>query len=147
MSLFPTDSPRQQHSETSRVLPSPSERELLPRLPDLLPSPPGTFGFPPFYITRGVNSPGGSDKPSYSLQASSVRLNMRRVLRALQVKKAVLLEGSPGVGKTSLVTALAALSGHRLVRINLSDQTGTAIAMLGPHNVSPFSLLSLRVNQ
>jgi midasin len=27
------------------------------------------------------------------------------------------------VGKTSLVTALAALAGHNLVRINLSDQT------------------------
>ncbi len=33
------------------------------------------------------------------------------------------MEGSPGVGKTSLVQALAAVSGHRVVRINLSDQT------------------------
>jgi MoxR-like ATPase len=28
-------------------------------------------------------------------------------MRALQLKKAVLLEGSPGVGKTSLIAALA----------------------------------------
>lgn len=35
----------------------------------------------------------------------------------------ILLEGSPGVGKSSLVAALAAVSGHRLVRINLSEQT------------------------
>lgn len=34
-----------------------------------------------------------------------------RVLRALQLKKAILLEGSPGVGKTSLVAGLAAATG------------------------------------
>lgn len=34
----------------------------------------------------------------------------------------VLLEGSPGVGKTSLITALGKYSGHRVVRINLSEQ-------------------------
>lgn len=41
----------------------------------------------------------------------------------MQLPKAILLEGSPGVGKTSLITALAAASGHRVVRINLSEQT------------------------
>lgn len=34
----------------------------------------------------------------------------------------VLVEGSPGVGKTSLVVALAEFSGHAVVRINLSEQ-------------------------
>lgn len=34
----------------------------------------------------------------------------------------VLLEGSPGVGKTSLVAALGRYSGHSVVRINLSEQ-------------------------
>lgn len=32
-------------------------------------------------------------------------------------------EGSPGVGKTSLVEALASASGHKFTRINLSEQT------------------------
>ena len=34
----------------------------------------------------------------------------------------VLLEGSPGVGKTSLILALGKYSGHKVVRINLSEQ-------------------------
>ena len=34
-----------------------------------------------------------------------------------------MLEGDPGVGKTSLVIALAAASGHRITRINLSEHT------------------------
>lgn len=46
-----------------------------------------------------------------------------RVLRGMQLKKPILLEGSPGVGKTSLIMALGAASGHRVVRINLSEQT------------------------
>ena len=37
--------------------------------------------------------------------------------------KPVLLEGTPGVGKTSLVMALGQASGHHVVRINLSEQT------------------------
>lgn len=35
---------------------------------------------------------------------------------------AVLLEGSPGVGKTSLIIALGNCSGHKVVRINFSEQ-------------------------
>ena len=41
----------------------------------------------------------------------------------MMLNRPIILEGSPGVGKTSIVTALAAESGFKVTRINLSEQT------------------------
>lgn len=65
----------------------------------------------------------GSADPGFAFHAPTTRLNAMRVLRALQMQKPILLEGSPGVGKTTLVAALAQACGMPLTRINLSDQT------------------------
>ncbi|KIJ30449.1 hypothetical protein M422DRAFT_187111, partial [Sphaerobolus stellatus SS14] len=73
-----------------------------------------------FPISRG---PEGEGSPPFSLQAATTLDNVRRLVRACQLSKPILLEGSPGVGKTSLVVALGSLTGHRVARINLSDQT------------------------
>lgn len=60
---------------------------------------------------------------SFNWNAPTTATNLLRVARALQVHKPILLEGSPGVGKTSLVTMLAEITGNALTRINLSEQT------------------------
>lgn len=74
----------------------------------------------PFTLPRGPETP---PVTSFNLQAPTTAANTMRVIRAMQVHKPVLLEGSPGVGKTSLIAALAQATGNPLTRINLSEQT------------------------
>ncbi|TCD70746.1 hypothetical protein EIP91_001775 [Steccherinum ochraceum] len=74
----------------------------------------------PFAIRKGSKD---TRPNAFSFQAPTTRDNVSRVVRACQLPKPVLLEGSPGVGKTSLVSALANICGYDLCRINLSDQT------------------------
>lgn len=59
----------------------------------------------------------------FNFNAPTSSVNAYRLIRACQIERPVLLEGSPGVGKTSLVEAVAAASGQHLCRINLSEQT------------------------
>ena len=73
-----------------------------------------------FAIPKGARTP---SHWSFNFTAPTTLTNAMRIIRACQVSKPILLEGSPGVGKTSLITALANISGHELCRINLSDQT------------------------
>jgi midasin len=56
------------------------------------------FGIDPFIISTG-----DEQIPlnlGFNLMAPTTGLNLRRVLRGMQISKPILLEGSPGVGKT-----------------------------------------------
>ena len=81
------------------------------------------FGKQPFFVKARKSN----DNPQqYAFQAPTTACNVLRLIRAMQLDKAILLEGNPGVGKTSLVEALATKCNKRLVRINLSEQTDIA---------------------
>jgi midasin len=79
-----------------------------------------TLAFGQFGIPKSSNA--GSDA-GFAFEAPTTKMNAMRVVRALQVQKPILIEGSPGVGKTTLVAALAKATGKPLTRINLSEQT------------------------
>uniref|UniRef100_J3N351 Midasin n=1 Tax=Oryza brachyantha TaxID=4533 RepID=J3N351_ORYBR len=81
---------------------------------------PDHFGIAPFYIDKGHFA---CKQHGFEFMAPTTSKNVFRVLRGMQLPKPLLLEGSPGVGKTSLIVALAGFSGHNVVRINLSEQT------------------------
>ncbi|GAV48858.1 hypothetical protein ZYGR_0N02630 [Zygosaccharomyces rouxii] len=74
----------------------------------------------PFEVSRKEH---GDMATKFNWNAPTTSKNLLRVIRAMQVRKPILLEGSPGVGKTSLVAALSEITGNKLTRINLSEHT------------------------
>jgi midasin len=56
------------------------------------------FGINPFTISTGEERI--PVHLGFNMMAPTTRLNLRRVLRGMQISKPILLEGSPGVGKT-----------------------------------------------
>lgn len=59
----------------------------------------GFCGTKPFYVEMGAET---MEESSFIFKAPTTFYNTLRLLRGLQLHKAVLLEGSPGVGKLVL---------------------------------------------
>ena len=76
------------------------------------------IGVHPFYLQKK-----NAGQSAFAFDASTTLSNLHRLLRAFQLNKPMLIEGPPGVGKTSLVENLARVSGRTLSRVNLSEQT------------------------
>lgn len=89
------------------------------------------WGISPFFIIAS-----GFEAGDYNFETETARQNLFRILRAMQLSRPILLEGSPGVGKTTLVEAMCKAVGQRFVRINLSDQTDM-MDLLGANLPSP----------
>ncbi|KAL7067013.1 hypothetical protein ACR3K2_25750 [Cryptosporidium serpentis] len=64
-----------------------------------------------------------STKNRFTLCAPTSLRNIACVLRAMSIQKPILLEGSPGIGKTASVGIISKMIGVKLHRINLSEQT------------------------
>lgn len=75
------------------------------------------IGVQPFIIDkRGLNQ-----ESTFAFDAKTTKSNLHKLLRAYQLKRPILIEGPPGVGKTSLVENLARASGRKISRVNLSE--------------------------
>jgi len=83
-----------------------------------------SFGAGPFRVP--VYSGSGlmeAESARYFVSSEHLQMNLKKVLRALQLDKAVMLEGLPSVGKSSLIEYIATQVQVSLVKIQLSEQT------------------------
>lgn len=83
------------------------------------------FGIRPFYIAVNPERLMSADS-NFLFDAPTTKQNLFRLLSALSLQKPVLLEGPPGVGKTSIVESIAHAIGYQIVRINLCEHTDLA---------------------
>lgn len=74
------------------------------------------FGVYPYFVPYRCGS-------VFDFETESAAANLQGILRAMGLGRGIMLEGDPGVGKTSIIQSIAKRMGKRSIRINLSEQT------------------------
>ena len=80
-----------------------------------------SFGVSHYALAKKEGSENVQTK--FAFDAGTTKTNLMKLLRAYSLNKPILIEGPPGVGKTALVEQVAKVTGRKLVRVNLSEQT------------------------
>ena len=99
-----------------------SENILIPKIKNNCVSVAG-FSYPRNSTQAGFKKQFDVETRSFDFKVPTTNENMIKIMRGLAIKRPILIEGQPGIGKTALVENIAALLGYKLVRINLSEQT------------------------
>ncbi|TBU14529.1 AAA ATPase [Ordospora colligata] len=76
----------------------------------------GMFGVFPYFAQDALPN-------EFDFGSPTSAVNLKRILRAMSLGRGIMLEGEPGIGKTSIVQAIARRMGRRSIRINLSEHT------------------------
>ena len=79
------------------------------------------FGIYPFTTPVLINN--NLRNIDFKFDSETTAKNSLKLLRGMTLNKPILLEGPPGIGKSSIVESMAQVTGNKLVRINFSDQT------------------------
>lgn len=74
------------------------------------------FGIEPFIYKV-------KEKSDYDFNSLSIKSNLFSFLRALELRRPILLEGDCGCGKTSLIIETAKILGKKIYKINLCEST------------------------
>lgn len=104
----------------SHLLPSGTSIKSIVRTSPAAPSPRHVL-FDHYWVEGGDLEPSEGDM---FIATPTVRVNLRNLARAVLLKKyPILLQGPTSSGKTSLVSHLAAVTGHKCIRINNHEHT------------------------
>jgi len=99
------------------------------------------FGISPYFLQNFKEE---IKEDHFSFEAT--KHNVVKILRGLRLGKPILLEGPPGVGKTSTVEHIAKAIGKQIIRINLSEHTDM-MDLLGSEYPIPVSSTSNSQNE
>ena len=91
------------------------------------------FGINDFILDKKVNGKNkmqiekddlnNNDNHEFIFDTETLKNNLLKIIRGMFIKKPILIEGSPGIGKTTIVQNLAKKLNKKIHRVNLSEHT------------------------